>query len=73
LLAHLYSGKQDLEKFHRRMAWELALWLPADIVRDLTTCLCRVENAPTPKEVLIIVRKHLLGDAAGDLKAKQIQ
>ena len=60
-----------MEKFHK-MAWELALWLPADIVRDLTTCLCKVENAPTEKQVLILVRKHLLGDDAGDLQAEQI-
>ena len=54
------------------LAWELSLWLPADLVRELTRCLCGAEGAKNPKEILIAVRKHILGKDDDGLLAEQI-
>lgn len=48
-------------KEFNRLAWELSLWLPPDIVCELSHCLCKSEQAKHPKEILILVRKMLLG------------
>ncbi len=53
------------------LAWELSLWLPADLVRELTRCLCRTDGAMNPKLLLIAIRKQL-HSAADDLTAEQI-
>jgi len=50
----------------------LSLWMPNDLYRELGKCVCYAKGALTSKEVLIRVRKHLLGDKAGDLKAEEI-
>ena len=54
------------------LAWELSLWLPADIVRHITKCLCNVPNAKAHKDILIDVRKLLLQNDKDDLLAEQI-
>lgn len=61
LLSIVFSADYTPEKFNR-LAWELSLWLPADIVCELTHCLCKSERNIQPKDVLIRVRKHLLGN-----------
>lgn len=53
------------------LAWELSLWLPADLVRELTRCLCGAEGAMHPKQLLIAIRKQL-HSAADNLTADQI-
>jgi hypothetical protein len=70
LLALSYRPDVAVHEFNE-LAWELSLWLPADLVRELTRCLCRAEGAMNPKELLIAIRKQL--HAAGDnLTADQI-
>lgn len=54
-----------------RIAWELSLWLPAEIVRELTKCLKEVEESKDPKQILIEIRKVLLGDN-DNLEAEEI-
>jgi hypothetical protein len=73
LLAMVYSpdSKDDTERFHR-LAWELSLWLPAEMVRDITRCLCQDEAGKRPKEILIAARKILLSDPNDSLLAEQI-
>lgn len=53
-------------------AIELSLWLPTDLYRKVGSCTCYRPGAPTPKEILIDIRKHLLKDDAGDLKPDEI-
>jgi len=53
-------------------AMDLSLWLPTEIYRNLGRCICHEDKAPTPKQILIEVRKYLLKDAAGDLKHDDI-
>ncbi|OGP71646.1 MAG: hypothetical protein A2W09_04280 [Deltaproteobacteria bacterium RBG_16_50_11] len=50
----------------------LSLWLPTDLYRNLAKCVCYSTGAPFPKEVLIDIRKYLLKEDAGDLKAEEI-
>lgn len=60
LLALRFQDELPAHEFNE-LAWEVSLWLPADRVRDLTTCLCGVEGAMQPKEMLISIRKLLHG------------
>ncbi|MFH1066984.1 MAG: hypothetical protein V1746_03705 [bacterium] len=57
------------EKFFE-LAWELTLWLPADIVCELSNCLCR-PTSEDPRELLISIREKLQGKK-DDLRAEQI-
>jgi hypothetical protein len=51
--------------------WEMSLWLPPALVRDMTEYLCNGANAKSPKELLIAVRKIIHGPE-DDLTANQI-
>ena len=53
-------------------ATELSLWLPSDLYRKLASCVCYKAGAPSPKEILIDIRKNLLADDAGDLKPDEL-
>ena len=53
-------------------AMELSLWLPSDLYHKLGRCICHESGAPTPKQILIDIRKNLLGEDAGDLKPEEI-
>lgn len=53
------------------LAWELSLWLPKDLVWDLTQCLCKADGALQIKEVLIKIRSTMNGENDG-LEAGQI-
>jgi len=55
-----------------RLAWELSIWLPAPLVRDLTRSICREHGAPDLKDILIAVRKHIRGSDDGLLAAQII-
>ena len=72
LLAHAhYTTTPDPEKFNR-MAWELSLWLPADLVWELTRLFCNDPGAKKPKEILVAVRRILLQDPDDKLQPAQI-
>lgn len=70
LLAMQFNPNASTAEFNE-LAWELSLWLPPDLVRELTSCLCSAPNAKQPKEILIAIRKQLL-DKPDDLLAEQI-
>ena len=70
LLALSYRPDVTAHEFNE-LAWELSLWLPADLVRELTRCLCRAEGAKDLKQLLIAIRKQL-HSAGDDLRADQI-
>lgn len=77
LFALVYSGVPTtsdettyLADINRRV-WELSLWLPAGIVRGLSTSLTGVKGEKDPKQTLIEIRKVLLGEN-DDLKAEEI-
>jgi hypothetical protein len=70
LLAMSFRNDIPVHDFNE-LAWELSLWLPADLVRELTRCLCGAPGAMNPKELLIAIRKQL-HSKADDLTADQI-
>lgn len=55
-----------------QMSWELAMWLPEDVYREMTLAL--VNPAPTRNELTTVlsVRRLLLGEKAGSLCADDI-
>lgn len=63
----------DLEdpKFIKK-AWELSLWLPADIYAKLKDCAYGDGSDKDVKEVLLATRKILLGDKAGVINPDDI-
>ncbi len=65
------QDKESSEEFDRQ-AWELSLWLPAEIYIELAKLLAGDASAKPLKEILIDVRKLLLKDNAGDLSADKI-
>jgi hypothetical protein len=72
LLVHAHHAKApDPEKFNR-LAWELSLWLPADLIRELTRLLCSDPGAKHPKEILVAVRRILLQDPNDPLEPAEI-
>jgi hypothetical protein len=71
LCALSIEPKKNADKFNQ-LAWELSLWLPAEIYCDLARCLCNEPGAKNIKDILIDVRKHLLGKRHGNLKAENI-
>lgn len=69
------NDADSMEKieFYQRMnklSFELALFLPAEIYKELGPALVRQADAKTPADVLVDVRKHLL--VAGDLTSENI-
>lgn len=65
------TPKPDFVKLNG-YAMELSFWLPHEIYHKLARCICHEPGAPTPKEILIEIRKYLLKDEAGDLKPENI-
>lgn len=71
LLVHAhYSTTPDPAEFNR-LAWELSLWLPADLVWELTQMLCGASKKD-PKDILVAVRRILLQDPNDKLEPGQI-
>jgi hypothetical protein len=55
------SNVQELNE----LAWELTIWLPKELVIEISRCLCGAAGAMTPKEILIAVRTRLRGEDDG--------
>jgi len=55
-----------------RLAWELAMWLPADVYRAMGQALANPDSENNPLSVVIEVRKVLLGDDSGNLTQDDI-
>lgn len=55
-----------------RLAWELALWLPANVYRSVGKAIAAPDSNTNTLSVVIDVRRVLLGEAAGDLVSDNI-
>lgn len=55
-----------------RLGWELSLWLPPQVVRELKNCLDGNQNNQEIRHVLIETRKALLREKAGELLPEDI-
>ena len=69
--AKWHQSQLDGEDFDKT-AWELSLWLPPEVCRELKKSLVGERTDETMKQVLLAARKVLLGDKAGDLSANDI-
>ena len=55
-----------------KMAWELSLWLPAELYQKLARAVVENQSSAFWKGLLIDIRKEILGDEAGNLIADNI-
>lgn len=62
LLAEWTHLKEADTKRLNQLLWELSLWLPAHLVRDVTSMVIDSPNRKTPLQVLVAVRAHLWDD-----------
>jgi hypothetical protein len=71
-LASTLKDTDDPETYRRanQLAWELFLWLPADVYRKLGRGLAG--NTVELSEALVDVRKVLLGEQAGNLNENDL-
>jgi hypothetical protein len=73
LARHLREDSpQDEYRKANKLAWELAMWLPADVYKRMAESLVRPNEVNNPLVVVVAVRKILLGDKAGDLTMDNI-
>ena len=76
LMAEARDGNVELPperaKKINKLAWELSLWLPAETVRELSSHLCYTKGSKSMKEILVLVRKHILSNPDDDLKPEEI-
>ncbi len=61
LLSEWAKGDGVNKAKFNRLAWELSLWLPADLVRQLTLTICHAPGAPDAKQILVEIRKKIVG------------
>ena len=66
------SSPGDDYRRANRLAWELAMWLPADVYKALGRALRSPNSADNPLSVVVAVREVLLGDALGSLTQDDI-
>ena len=60
------SSEEQYQKANQ-LSWELAMWLPSNIYKSMTKALIKPDHKSNPLSVIILVRKELLGNTAGDL------
>lgn len=64
LIAELFAewlSYPDDQRRLNQLTLEAFLWLPEDILRDLSDLLAHVPGAPNARELIVRVRAHLLG------------
>ena len=66
------SSSDEDYRIANNLAWELAMWLPADVYKTLGRALSKPDEKNNPLSVVIDVRKVLLGDEVGDLTKDDI-
>jgi hypothetical protein len=73
-LARNLRPESALEKYHEanRLAWELAIWLPADVYKRMAESIVNPNQQNNPLEVIIAVRQLLLREQAGNLAAANV-
>ncbi len=55
-----------------QMSWELAMWLPPEVYRQMTTAIRSPSHSVNELTVVIAVRRVLLEERAGDLNSDEI-
>jgi hypothetical protein len=58
------SPESDYERANQ-LSWELAMWLPDEIYKQMTTAIARPNQDVNELSVVISIRKLLLGRKAG--------
>jgi hypothetical protein len=61
----------DFQKL-KQLSWELALWLPGYIYKEMMTSVKSPNIATNELTVIIAIRKFLLGKDAGKLVADHV-
>lgn len=71
LLSHWVTNQGVDRDRLNKLSFEAFLWLPQDIAEDLSNTLAHQSGAPSIKDILVKVRRHLLGPTdtlpAGDV------
>ncbi len=57
-----WTAKPPNFKRLNQLTWEASLWLPADIVLELSKRLSNVTDTKDTKELLVDVRRYLTGE-----------
>jgi len=72
--ARLLSENSPPEDYIKanQLSWELAMWLPEEIYKELTLALSNPNTNINELSTVITVRKLLLKDKAGELNQDQI-
>ncbi len=65
------SSESDYERANQ-LSWELAMWLPDEVYKQMTSAIASPSQEVNELSVTIAVRKLLLRDKSGDLKADDI-
>jgi len=65
------SPESDFERANQ-LSWELAMWLPEDVYRQMTFAIVRPNRNLNELSVTISVRQLLLGEKAGNLRPDDI-
>ena len=55
-----------------RLNWELAMWLPENLYNAMMSAIAKPDDNNNPLSVVVAIRKHLLGDAAGEISQNNI-
>lgn len=55
-----------------QLSWELAMWLPEEVYKEMTRALVKPDNQTNELSVVVSVRKLLLRDKAGNLSQADI-
>jgi len=63
LMAEWTHVKGNDTKRLNQLLWELSLYLPSELVRDVKSMLAKTPGSKTAPQVLVKVRDHLLGDS----------
>jgi hypothetical protein len=61
LFAEWVSKPTDSKRLNQ-LTWEASLWLPADIILELSKRLSNATVAKDMKEIIVAVRRHLIGE-----------
>jgi hypothetical protein len=61
LFAEWVSKPTDSKRLNQ-LTWEASLWLPADIILELSKRLSNATDAKDMKEIIVAVRRHLIGE-----------
>lgn len=65
------SPEADYRKANQ-LSWELAMWLPEDIYKEMSVALVRPNSEVNELSVVVSIRKLLLKDKSGNLSIEDI-